>query len=297
MQKVKMIAGIDGGGTKTRVLCCDLQGKQIAAREYGPFNLNSIGEEAFRKLMMDITSFLNAEGDCTALCIGAAGVSNPRMGELIAQAMKTAGITRWKLVGDQEIALWGALEGSPGVSVVAGTGSICCGRNEAGDYITVGGWGHLIGDEGSGYAIGRDVLKAVTHYWDGYGEETSLIKAVIDTLHLEDRQQMIAYVYENSKSSVAKAARIAEQEAASGDAVAKKILLKNAIDLAKLVKAATVQLSMQQGEIALLGGLLENDTIYRKNLVKEIQNTNPGFVCVAPKQNALTGAVLMAQTM
>lgn len=95
MQKVKMIAGIDGGGTKTRVLCCDLQGKQMAAREYGPFNLNSIGEEAFRKLMMDITSFLNAEGDCTALCIGAAGVSNPRMGELIAQAMKTADITRW----------------------------------------------------------------------------------------------------------------------------------------------------------------------------------------------------------
>ena len=289
---MKFVAGIDGGGTKTRVLCCDLQGRQIAAREYGPFNLNSIGEEAFCNLITEITTFLKATGDCTALCIGAAGVSNPRMGELIAQAMETAGITRWKLVGDQEIALWGALEGSPGVSVVAGTGSICCGRNEAGDYITV-----LIGDEGSGYAIGRDVLKAVTHYWDGYGEETSLVKAVIDTLHLEDRQQMIAYVYENSKSSVAKAARIAEQEAAKGDDVAKKILLKNAGDLAKLVKAATVQLSMQQGEIALLGGLLENDTIYRKNLVKEIQNTNPGFVCVAPKQNALTGAVLMAQTM
>ena len=231
------------------------------------------------------------------MCIGAAGVSNPRMGDLIAQAMETAGIARWKLVGDQEIALWGALEGSPGVSVVAGTGSICCGRNEAGDYITVGGWGHLIGDEGSGYAIGRDVLKAVTHYWDGYGEETGLVKAVIDTLHLEDRQKMIAYVYENSKSSVARAARIAEQEAANGDAVAKKILLKNAGDLAKQVKAVTARLSMQQGEIALLGGLLENDTIYRKSLVKEIQNTNPGFVCVTPKQNALTGAVLMAQTM
>ena len=294
---MKFVAGIDGGGTKTRILCCDLQGKQIAAREYGPFNLNSIGEEAFRNLIAEITTFLKATGDCTALCIGAAGVSNPRMGDLIAQAMETAGIARWKLVGDQEIALWGALEGITGVSVVAGTGSICCGRNEAGDYITVGGWGHLIGDECSGYAIGRDVLKAVTHYWDGYGEETGLVKAVIDTLHLEDRQKMIAYVYENSKSSVARAARIAEQEAANGDAVAKKILLKNAGDLAKQVKAVTARLSMQQGEIALLGGLLENDTIYRKSLVKEIQNTNPGFVCVTPKQNALTGAVLMAQTM
>ena len=131
---MKFVAGIDGGGTKTRILCCDLQGKQIAAREYGPFNLNSIGEEAFRNLIAEITTFLKATGDCTALCIGAAGVSNPRMGDLIAQAMETAGIARWKLVGDQEIALWGALEGSPGVSVVAGTGSICCGRNEAGDY-------------------------------------------------------------------------------------------------------------------------------------------------------------------
>ena len=105
MQKVKMVAGIDGGGTKTRVLCCDLQGKQIAAREYGPFNLNSIGEEAFRKLMMDITSFLNVEGDCTALCIGAAGVSNPRMGELIAQAMKTAGNYRFYKAGLFPIAI------------------------------------------------------------------------------------------------------------------------------------------------------------------------------------------------
>lgn len=297
MQKVKMIAGIDGGGTKTRVLCCDLQGQQIAAREYGPFNLNSIGETAFCKLLTDITAFLNTEGDCTALCIGAAGVSNPRMGELIGQAMKTAGIINWKLVGDQEIALWGALEGRPGLSVVAGTGSVCCGRNEAGDYITAGGWGHLIGDEGSGYAIGRDVLKAVTHYWDGYGEETGLIHAVKEILDLGDRQKMIAYVYENSKSSVARAARIAEQEAAKGDAAAMTILQKNAESLAELIKAVITRLSMQQGEIALLGGLLENDTIYRKKLVDEIQARNPGFICVAPKQNALTGAVMMALKM
>lgn len=198
-------------------------------------------------------------------------------------------------MGDHEIALWGALEGNPGVSLVAGTGSICCGRNAEGDSIRAGGWGHLIGDEGSGYAIGRDVIKAVAHFWDGYGEPTSLAKLLAEQLQLDDRQKVITYVYKNDKSYVAQASRLAEQAAAQGDAVALQILQDNACQVSRQVAAVVKRLRMEQGEVALLGGLLENDTAYRKFVVAEIEKTCPGFTCVAPRQNAAVGAVMMAQ--
>ena len=178
--------------------------------------------------------------------------------------------------------------------MIAGTGSVCCGCNEKGELRSIGGWGHLIGDEGSGYAIGRDMLTAVTHYWDGYGEETSLAKELKKML-LNDRQKLIAYVYENNKSNVAKLARLTVQEAAAGDDVAKEILCRNARELSKQVKTLATGLSIQTGEVALLGGLLENDTLYRAYLVEEIRRVCPELVCVAPRQNALIGAVLMAQ--
>ena len=294
---MKIVAGIDGGGTKTKVICRDLQGQTIAEEKFGAFNLNSIDEEGFAALLKQIFGFLQSKGECVSLCVGAAGVSNPRMRGLVEQAVTQAGIEKWELVGDHEIALWGALEGKPGISLVAGTGSICCGRNAEGDTLRAGGWGHLIGDEGSGYAIGRDVIKAATHLWDGYGAPTCLTELLADQLHLDDRQKIIAYVYKNDKSYVAQASRLAEQAAAGGDAVALQILQDNACQVSCQVAAVVNGLHMEQGEVALLGGLLENDTVYRKFVVAEIEKSCPGFICVAPRQNAAVGAVMMAQNL
>ena len=155
---MRFTAGIDGGGTKTTVECRDAQGAVLCRKTFGAFNLNSIGEDAFRGLLAEITGFFSGLGGCGALCIGAAGVSNSRVRELTAEAVGQAGIRRWRLAGDHETALYGALAGGPGCALIAGTGSICCGRNAAGGFARAGGWGHLIDDGGSGYALGRDAL-------------------------------------------------------------------------------------------------------------------------------------------
>ena len=118
--KIQFIAGIDGGGTKTTVICQNLNGEILAEKRFGPFNINSIGEESFIALMSQICEFLNSIGECIVLYIGAAGVSNSQMQSLIELAMMKAGIEHWNLVGDHEIALWGALEGKPGMSLIAG---------------------------------------------------------------------------------------------------------------------------------------------------------------------------------
>ena len=293
--KIQFIAGIDGGGTKTTVICQNLNGEILAEKRFGPFNINSIGEESFIALMSQICEFLNSIGECIVLYIGAAGVSNSQMQSLIELAMMKAGIEHWNLVGDHEIAFCGALEGTPGMSLIAGTGSICFGRNLKGEILRAGGWGHLLADEGSGYAIGRDALKAIVRYWDGCAEETSLVDAVAKELQIDSPQKMITYTYGNDKSGIARVAHIVEQEAMKGDKVANEILTENAKMLVELVVLVAKRLNIESGEIAMLGGLLENDTFLRKRLIETVEETCPEFVCVKPRQNAAMGAVMMAK--
>lgn len=294
---MKFIAGIDGGGTKTIVMCSDLEGNLLQEERFGPFNINSIGEEGFAALLNEICGFLQQAGQCEALCIGAAGCSNPGMQRIVRAAMEQARITNWHLAGDHEIALSGALEGKPGICLGVGTGTFCFGRNDRGESVRVGGWGHLIGDEGSGYALGRDALLAVTHDLDGYGDATTLTRAVTQEMQLDTHEKLVAYVYGNDKSAVAAVSRMVEREAKAEDAVANAILRENAKALARQAAATAERLQMEGGEVALMGGLAENDTLYRRFLCQAVMESMPGFVCIAPRQTAAVGAVIMARAI
>ena len=194
------IAGVDGGGTKTKVVCASPEGKVLDTAVFGPFNMNSIGAERFSALLRELCAYLNGVGHCRALCIGSAGISNREMTRIVETEMTRGGIENWKLVGDQVIALNGALSGEAGIALIAGTGSICFGKNGAGDYARSGGWGHLIGDEGSGYALGRDALAAVARAWDGWGEKTLLSRLLAEEMELDDQKKIISYTYGGDKS-------------------------------------------------------------------------------------------------
>lgn len=291
---MEFVAGIDGGGTKTIVTCSGLNGERLAEKKFGPFNINSIGRAGLVTLMEEICGFLQGMGRCLSLCIGAAGSSNPTMQEVVEHAMQKAEISNWQLVGDHEIALCGATEGKPGICLGVGTGTFCFGKNGNGESAWVGGWGHLLGDEGSGYALGRDGLRAVTRWWDGYGEATTLTRVAEEEMQIDTHQKMVAYVYGNDKSAVAAFSRSVEREAAAGDRVANEILRENAGQLIKQVEAAAKRLKMESGEVALIGGLVENDTVFRRFLLDAAAEYTPGFDYIAPRQNAAVGAVIMA---
>lgn len=291
---MRFAAGIDGGGTKTTVALRDLQGNALGRKAFGAFNLNSIGPARFSRLLEEITAYLRESGECVSLCIGAAGISNPTVRELTEQAMNMAGVARWKLVGDHEIALYGALEGMPGCALIAGTGSICFGRDGEGNTARAGGWGHLIDDGGSGYALGRDALKALVCAWDGRQEDSLLTRRITGELGIDSRQALIAYVYGGEKSCVAALAPLVEETAAQGDETARRILRDNAKALGELAAAVVKRLPGAVGEVALLGGLLSNDTHLRRETVKYLSAQLPGICPVAPRQDAAAGAALMA---
>ncbi len=294
---MKFIAGIDGGGTKTRVVVASPEGETLASQVFGPFNLNSIGAGRFAALLDEICTWLNQHGTCVALCIGSAGISNRDMESLLSAAMQRGGIANWKMVGDQVIALTGALDGQPGIALIAGTGSICFGKNAAGQFARSGGWGHLIGDEGSGYALGRDALAAVARAWDGWGEKTLLTQLLASELGLDDQQKIISYTYGGDKSRIAALSGLVEQAARQGDSVAMEILCANAVQMTRLVGAVARKLELSAPQVAMLGGLLENDTMLKAQFQAEMAKQYPEMRCVMPHRDAAAGAVMLAKEM
>lgn len=285
------LAGIDGGGTHTRLELRDMENRILGRWELGPFNLNAIGEGAFRQLLGQVFGICGDMGRCRSLCVGAAGISNPAVGEILGQELAGAGFSgRLSLLGDQEIALRGAMEG-PGVALIAGTGSICFGKNQAGDTARAGGYGHLIDDEGSGYALGRDVLSSAVRCFDGRRGSRALRKAVEERLG-PGPENLVQFVYSprTDKSSIARFSSLA-LELGAEDREAGEILAKGGEALAALVAAVQERLSLPGCRIALLGGLLMEDNPYRRIVARRLEALG---TVVSPAHDALWGAAQMA---
>ncbi len=288
-----MIAGIDGGGTHTRLEIRDGENKVLCREVFGPFNLNSIGEEAFRKLLRQVFDFCGGMASCEKLCVGAAGISNPAVGEILAQELSASGFAgRFTLRGDQEIALRGAMD-EPGVAVISGTGSICFGKNKAGQTARSGGYGHLIDDGGSGYALGRAAFAEAVRALDGRGGDPEILAAVLARLDAKTPGELVAFVYGpgTDKSAIAQFSAIVLHQAEKGNRRAKELLEEQARELYLLADAVQRQLGLHGCPIALLGGLLEADNVYRTVVARTL---SPLGNVIYPAHDALWGAAQMA---
>lgn len=287
------VIGIDGGGTKTRVELRDGDNRLLRRLSFGAFNLNSIGEAAFRSLLQQVFSQCGDMSQCGGICIGAAGISNPQVGKILTETLENMGYTGpRKLCGDQEIALRGAMD-TPGLAVIAGTGSICFGCSETGKTARSGGYGHIIDDCGSGYALGRDALSASVRAVDGRGQGKKLCRRIFDFLQISSPEELVRFVHspETQKSNIAALARLVLEEAEHGDETALEILHREAGELACMVMAVQQRLEMPDCPIALLGGLFESDNPYRRIVENELKHY--GHV-QRPNHDALWGAAQIA---
>ena len=288
-----VIAGIDGGGTHTRLELRDEENRLLSRTEFGPFNLNAIGEAAFRRLLRQVFAACGDMADCARLCVGGAGISNPAVGAILGQELERAGFSgMWKLCGDQEIALRGAMDG-PGIAVIAGTGSICFGKNQAGQTARSGGFGHLIDDGGSGYALGRDVLSTAVQALDGRCPDTAILERVYHRLGREDPGAIVSFVYDETtdKAAIARFSSIALALAEEGNPTAQAILNRGAGELYALAAAVQRRLGLEGRPIALLGGLLSEKNPYRRAVARKLAGLG---TVIYPAHDALWGAAQMA---
>lgn len=287
------IAGIDGGGTGTRLELRRGDNTFIGRAEFGPFNIAAIGEERFTERLRGIFSYCGEMSECAALCIGGAGVSVGAMADITHRELERRGFRGvLTLCGDHEIALRGALSG-PGGILIAGTGSICCGRNPAGEFVRCGGWGHIIDDAGSGYAIGRGALAEAVRAEDGRSPGSALHREVMEKLGAKDAGGIVEFVYHSGagKAGIAALAGLVLDCAAAGDIRSLDILDREADELAALVRALAAGMKTGRPRLALLGGLLTGKNVYADIVRSKLESLAE---LTEPEHDALWGAAQLA---
>lgn len=270
-----LYAGIDGGGTKTLAVVVDGAGRERGRYAAGSGNYAAVGVARAAGNVRDaIEGAMAAAGSAAspaAAWIGLAGVDRPAdVDMLLPHLSPLAGVVR--ISNDAELALT-ALDNALGVAVIAGTGSIALGCDASGKLVRAGGWGHVIGDEGSGWELGRLALQAVARATDGRGPATSLVQAVINHWGLSDTDGIYGILYpETDKALVAGLTSVVLAEADAGDAVARKILEHAAEEIALLALTVGEKLTFPDTgmPLALAGGILVNEADFRAMVLERV---------------------------
>ncbi|HEY8283236.1 MAG TPA: BadF/BadG/BcrA/BcrD ATPase family protein [Chloroflexota bacterium] len=288
-----LFAGIDAGGTSTRCLIADRYGRVRGIGHGGPGNSLLCGEDTALHSITDAVKDAVpdlAAGDLLHLHIAAAGTVVPAGSERLARTV-TAG-------NDAPAALIGALIEEPGAIVIAGTGSACCGQDAGGRIVVEGGWGPLAGDEGSGYAIGREALRLMARAMDGREPEGHLLMALRERFAARDRAAFQAAVYSPPlpRDKVAAIADLVAQAARAGDRAARDILGQAGRDLAWAVADLLSHLGLLEREALVVtrGGVWQAGPSVLTPFTRALSRRAPRARVVSARFPAMAGALLLA---
>jgi N-acetylglucosamine kinase-like BadF-type ATPase len=295
------VIGIDAGGTKTVCLLADEHGTIVSEARGAGANLHAAGELAVEKVLHEVME--EAIGDRpivpAAICLGIAGVDREDEAQIVRAIMRRIGYkSRVVVVNDALIALVAGARDEPGILINAGTGSIVYGRNAAGQAARAGGWGHMIGDEGSGYWIGREALAAVMRAADGRGPDTALATEILAYFNVADvsRLPRIVYDREMPRMSVAALGPIVQTVAADGDAVALRILERAADELVLGAQSVATRLEMRGDTFTfyLAGGVFRVVPWLADELLRRLVEVAPRSQVQILHEEPAVGAVWLA---
>jgi len=297
----RLFLGVDGGQSSTIAFIGDESGRVLGAGRAGPSNHvggpegrakftgaieGSVGE-ACRRAGVDFRAT-----EFEAACLGFSG--GPEDKQAILEAMLRT--SRLVVTHDAMIALAGATAGEPGIIAIAGTGSIAYGRNRDGRTARGGGWGYVFGDEGGGFDLARQALRAALRMEEGWGAATSLRAMLLETTGARDANDLLHrfYTAEFPRPKIAGYARLVDQAAAAGDAVAGDILHAAAQQLAGFVAAVRGQLFAPDDSVrvAYIGGVFRSDLLRER--FRRIVELSDGNRTGAPLYGPSAGALLEA---
>jgi N-acetylglucosamine kinase-like BadF-type ATPase len=296
--------GIDGGGSKTAALVTDESGVPRGRGLAGGSNHLRVGiETATRNIERAVNIALVESGIAIreieyAYC-GIAGSDHPEHHERVVESLRTF-FPRGNFIVDTDarIALTGAVGFGSGIVVIAGTGSVAFGRNDRGDECRAGGWGPILGDEGSAYAIGRDGLAAVLRAHDGRGPVTALTDLLCREHGMCDPADLPRYIYAvtTHADDIARYGKLAMEAASDGDDVASEIIARAANDLADCVLAVARRLGITNGSfpVARVGGAFNAGDQLIAPLRDAIVRSAPRAELIAPLHTPVEGAAMMA---
>jgi glucosamine kinase len=293
----KVLIGADVGGTKTAVAVSE-DGK-ILGRADGAGGAVRPGRAlvAATTITEVVRRALSAAGRLTAdvMVVGAAGAGRDPEREELRKALRAENIAPNVVVTtDIDIALAAAFDDGPGIVVSAGTGSIAVGRDKAGKRHRIGGYGWQMGDEGSGYAIGRAALGAVSRAVDARSPKTALSDRVLRATRSDDFDALVRWAATASPAEVAALAPHVLSIAADGDQLARGIVDYAARELSQLAICLLPQMELTPPvRVAVTGGLLAPDQPLRKTLLAKLAE-EPAFQATDTPVDAVMGALRLA---
>jgi N-acetylglucosamine kinase-like BadF-type ATPase len=299
-----LVLGVDGGGTKTRAVITEAREHVLGEGVAGPSNPLRVGVAAAVAAIGEAVDKACAaadvqQSDLIAAEIGLAGVRRGDLRERMREALRVLGIKALSIVTDADIALFGGTNGAPGVVIIAGTGSVCCGINARGRREYAGGWGPLAGDEGSGSWIARRALQSVARASDGRGPETELTEAACEYLKVATPEDISTAIYAPGMTNdrIAGYARYVIEEATKGDAVARDILADAGRELGIAANAVIRRLRMENErfQVAYVGGVFSAGELMLEPLRKEVARLAPRAYLAPPLLAPAVAAARMAR--
>lgn len=299
------VIGVDGGGTKTHAVITDVNNRVLGEAVAGPSNPLRVGianaANAVREAIDRACESAEVRrADLVAAEIGLAGARRPELRARMHEALSNLGIADMEIVGDSDIALYGATDGKPGVVVIAGTGSICCGINGARKEVCAGGWGPMVGDEGGGSWIARRALRAIAKASDGRGPKTSLTKDACNYFHVSSPEDLSTAIYAPTITSerLAGFGRFVIEAAKAKDQVARAIMADAGAELALAATAVIRSLKLENDrfQVACVGGVFSSaGELILASMREELKRVAPKAFMAPPLFPPALAAARMAR--
>ncbi|MBN9519638.1 BadF/BadG/BcrA/BcrD type ATPase [bacterium] len=301
-----LVIGVDGGATHTAALLADAATGTVLGRgESGPSNIQAAGvESALRELEAAVAAAFDAAAiprtKVVAACLGLAGIDlNEGLDVIGGWAERVSLADKLSVANDATLLFAAGTSEGWGLAVIAGTGSIAFTLDRAGRDGRAGGWGYLLGDEGSAWMLGLSGLRAACRAADRAGPPTALLGTLLKALGTTDPRDFIPATYRGvwDRAAIAGLAPVVLEAAEAGDDVAHKLVVREVTALARTAATAVdaAELPKLGLPVAVAGGLVVRSAFYRALFVEALcgHGVHPGVV--TPVEDPTVGAVVLAR--
>jgi glucosamine kinase len=295
---------LDAGGTKTQCWVAD-ETRVLGRATGGTVKIMMVGEERAAEQLREVIFKAAGAADIdlrnvTRTCMGLAGITSESTRAWADRTLRSLVAGEIVLCGDEEIALDAAFRGGPGLLVVAGTGSNVVGRCSNGEIVSAGGWGPVIGDEGSGTWIGLEAIRAGLRAHDR-GVATCLLREIEAHWGLKDMGELIARANERSRPDFAELAMVVSRCAEVGDALAASVLVRAGAELAEQVSLAASKMRTSgcavndTSHLAFTGSVLEKIARVRRSMEEHLRAALPEAQVAQQPVDSMEGALWRAR--
>ena len=300
----QLFLGVDGGGTKTNIAIMNAACEVVAEGSGGPSNPLRVGvETAVSNIIKAADTACDlggiSRGDLVAATLGLAGVRRIDIRERVRESfIERYGIRKTHVTTDADIALYGTTLGKPGAVVIAGTGSICLGVNDAGEKAIAGGWGPIAGDEGGGRGIADRALHSIAKASDGRGPLTKLSDQAAEYFRASSVENLIGAIYapQMDNSRIAGFARLVVETALEGDKIAVEIINEAGRELGTAAVAVLKRLGLTKLKVPIgcVGSVFKAGELLTGPMIEIINRTAPQAYLQEPLMPPSHAGALMA---